>query len=490
MQDRLFYSICFGFLFGVLLRSFVFVNIYLVFLVSAINMALFLFFYIISKNKWGIIISLFILFLCFGIFRFHIYDRTAPQIFEQKVGEKIKFDGLIVDEPSIGENNQKIIVEIKNGNDEVNMLLNTSLSEDFKYGDEVDFRGVLEKPDNFLTDQGKEFDYINYLRSNGILYLIKYPQIEIISHNNGNFMRSALFSFKEKFLEKINYVIRDPESLLMGGLILGEKASFNSTLRQSFIDTGTIHIVALSGYNVTIVAEWFMKLFAFLPLNFSIGMGILAIVLFILMAGGASTAIRAGIMAVLVLVARGTGRTYDVARALTIAGIVMVLINPLVLVYDVSFQLSFIATIAVIFFSPRIEKYFMWVPEKFGFRDVVSITFAAYVFVLPFILYKMGNLSLVALPANILILPFIPFTMILGFLTGISGFLFYFLSVPFGYLAYFFLHYELSVISFFSSLSFSSFTILDFPLWLTILIYLYFVYRLFGRNIKSFFIER
>jgi competence protein ComEC len=205
------------------------------------------------------------------------------------------------------------------------------------------------------------------------------------------------------------------------------------------------------------------------------------------MAGGASTAIRAGIMAILVLIARVTGRTYDVARALTLAGILMMIINPFVLVFDVSFQLSFIATIAVIFFTPKIEKYFQWIPKKFNLRDVVSMTLAAYIFVLPFILYKMGNLSLVALPANILILPFIPLTMLLGFLTGIAGFLFYFLSVPFGYLAYFFLHYELSVISFFASLPFASFNISNFPLSLTIFIYLYFIYILFGRNIKNFF---
>ena len=86
---------------------------------------------------------------------------------------------------------------------------------------------------------------------------------------------------KEKFLEKMNFVMASPENLLMGGLILGEKSSFSQDLRQSFVDTGTIHIVALSGYNITIVAEWFMKLFSFLPKNLGIGMGILAILLFI-----------------------------------------------------------------------------------------------------------------------------------------------------------------------------------------------------------------
>jgi competence protein ComEC len=441
------------------------------------------------------LLSVFSFCIALGIFRFSWADIPAPQFFETKVGEKVTLSGLIIDEPSISENSQKIIVRtVLLGtssrtvlNKEVNILLTTDFSQDFQYGDEVEFSGKLEKPENFLTDQGKDFDYINYLRKDNIFYLMKYPHLEIISRDGGNLVKRFLFSFKDKFLEKINYVIRDPESLFMGGLILGEKSSFNESLRQSFIDTGTIHVVALSGYNVTIVAEYFMLLFAFLSLNFSIGMGILAIILFVIMAGGASTAIRAGIMAILVLIARATGRTYDVARALFVAAIFMMIINPFVLVFDVSFQLSFIATIAVIFFTPKIEKYFQWVPKKFNLRDVVSMTLAAYIFVLPFILYKMGNLSLVALPANILILPFIPLTMLLGFLTGITGFLSYFLSLPFGYLSYLLLHYELSVISFFASLPFASFNISNFPLSLTILIYLYFIYILFGRNIKNFF---
>jgi competence protein ComEC len=143
--------------------------------------------------------------------------------------------------------------------------------------------------------------------------------------------------------------------------------------------------------------------------------------------------------------------------------------------------------VAVIFLAPRIEKYFQWITKRFGLRDIVSVTVAAYIFVLPFILYKMGNLSLVALPANILILPLIPFTMVLGFFTGFVGFIWSALSLPFGFISYLLLHYELGVISILSNLSFASFSIPNFPLVLTILIYAYFTYRLFGRNIALFF---
>ncbi len=492
MQDRIFYLICFGFIFGVLLRSFVFINFYLALFLLLISLAVILYFSVV-KYKWGVILGIFVLAFCLGIFRYHMVDGLAPKVFESQVGQRVSFSGEIIDEPSIRENNQKFIIEVQSGEEKTKILITTSLGEDFKYGDKVNLTGKLEKPENFTTDQGKVFDYVNYLRKDGIYYVMNYVTVEVVSHDNGNFIKSALFSVKEKFLEKVNFAIAPPESLLMGGLILGEKASFSQDLRQDFINTGTIHIIALSGYNITIVAEWFMKLFSQIPYvsqGLSIGLGIFSILLFVLMTGGSSTAIRAGIMAILVLVARVTGRNYDVARALILAGVFMILINPMVLVFDVSFQLSFIATVAVIFFTPKIEKHFLWVTDWFKLRDIISVTFAAYIFVLPFILYKMGNLSLVALPANILILPFIPFTMMLGFVTGFVGLVSYVLAVPLGFISYLFLHYELVVIKFLAHIPFASLSFPNFPLILTLLIYAYFIYVLFGKSIKSFFLEK
>lgn len=430
---------------------------------------------------------MFFVFFILGILRFSYSDTKSPEFFESKVGTNVSLTGIIIDEPDIRENNQKLNIKVKEEKDQTEILVTTGLWDEFKYGDEVKIVGELQKPENFTTDTGKEFDYVNYLRKDRILYVMNYSKVETISSGHGFWLRDVLFKIKNKFLEKINYAVSPPESTLLGGLILGERSSFETDLRQKFIDTGTIHIIALSGYNVTIVAEWFMKLFAFLPQNIGIGAGIFAVILFVLMSGANSTAIRAGIMAILVLIARATGRNYDVARALILAGIIMILFNSFIFRYDVSFQLSFIATVAVIFLTPRIEKYFMWVPKKFGLRDIVSVTFSAYIFVLPFILYKMGNLSLVALPANILILPFIPLTMLLGFLTGFFGLFSYFLSIPFGLLSTVLLKYELGVIDVLSNFSFASFSVPNFPLVLTIVIYTYFIYFLFWENIKKFF---
>ncbi|MFZ2150058.1 MAG: ComEC/Rec2 family competence protein [Minisyncoccia bacterium] len=468
-------------------HSFVSADIYRTALISAISIAVFLFFTFISRRNWGILISIFVLSFSIGIYRFHLSDISYPAGFESSVGQRIQFLGMVADDPAIKEKNQQLVVKISTEDEEAVILLSARLEEEYHYGDAINLKGVLEKPENFTTDQGREFDYVNYLKKDGILYVMSYPEVEIISRDNGNFIKRTLFKVKGKFLEKINLTIQPPENLLMGGLILGEKSAFSQNMRQDFVDTGTIHIIALSGYNVTIVAEWFMRLFSFLPLSFGISMGIFAILLFILMTGVSSTAVRAGIMAGLALIARATGRNYDVGRALILAGVGMIIFNPNLLVFDVSFQLSFTATVAVIFFAPKIEKRLKWITTNFGLRDVVAVTTAAYIFVLPFVLYKMGNLSLVALPANILILPFIPFTMGMGFLTAFFGLIFPIISIPLGYITYLFLHYELWVITFFASLPFASFSFPDFPLFFMTIIYAYFTYKLFGEKIKEFF---
>ena len=471
------------------MRSFFHFGLYFSAFLGILSLALIFFFAFVSKSKWGILCGAFLFFTVFGIIRFSLADVSPPEIFQKSLGEKISLEGEIIDEPSVAENNQKITAEAEYSGEKTKILIAADKNQILSYGDRIKFEGKLEMPENFETDQGKDFDYINYLRKDGIYFIMKYPKIEIVSSGNGNFLKNPLFYIKDKFLEKINLAIREPESLLMGGLILGEKSSFDESLRQSFVNTGTIHIVALSGYNVTIVAEWVMKIFSGLPRNFGLLSGVATILLFVLMTGGSSTAVRAGIMATLALLARLTGRNYDIGRALILALVFMVFFNPFILAFDVSFELSFIATVAVVFFTPRIEKYFLFIPERFGLRETVSVTGAAYIFVLPFILYKMGNLSLVALPANILILPFIPTTMMFGFWTGLAGMFSYFLSVPIGFVSYLFLHYELSVIAFFSNLPFASLSIPDFPLVFTLLVYAYFTYFLFGRSIRSFFTE-
>lgn len=490
MRDRIFYSICFGFILGVLVASLFKVNFSFNILILFLSCISLIYFYVFI-NKWGVITSFFFLFISLGILYFNFFTEDSKYLFlDNKVGQRVEFLGVIVDDVIKKPNTQNFILQVENQEKQnTKILVSTNSKDDFQYGDVVLVSGKLDKPNNFITDNNKEFDYINYLKKDGVFYLISFSSVEVVDTEEGNRIKSFLFKVKNSFLEKIYFIIPPYESNLLGGLILGERASFPEELTESFIKTGTIHIVALSGYNVSIIAEWFIKLLSFLPFIVSLYGAIFVIILFVLMTGAYATSVRAGIMAILVLIAKITGRNYDVLRALVLTSVLMILFNPYTLYFDISFQLSFIATIAVIFFTPKIEKYFLWLPKKLNIRDIISVTFSAYIFVLPFILYKMGNLSLVALPSNFLVLPLIPPIMLLGFITGIFSYIFTPIAFLFGYITYLLLKYELGIINFLGSLSFSSVNIPNFPLFLSLLIYLYLIYFIFGKNIEAFFKE-
>jgi competence protein ComEC len=180
---------------------------------------------------------------------------------------------------------------------------------------------------------------------------------------------------------------------------------------DAFTIAGLLPIVVLSGYNVMIVADGVLRGLAFLPKRSSVGLAGLVVFLFVAAAGGGSSAFRAGLMALLALFARGTGRTYDALRALGAVFVLMLLVNPLLLVDDPGFQFSFVATLGLIIGTPLIEPKMKWVRNGF-LREILATTIAAQVAVLPILLYQTGNLSLVALPANALVLPFVPLTML------------------------------------------------------------------------------
>ncbi len=417
-----------------------------------------------SKKEILIVLIL----IAVAIVRFFFYLPKAPD-YSSVVGKSVSLEGQVSEDPDIRLKNKHLNIKLKDN--DVNILVFVGRDVEVSYGDEVKVKGVLEEPENFTTSVGKEFNYKRYLANKDIYYLIKNADMEIISSGNGNKIKTLLFKLRNSFIRNINNVIPMPESDLANGLILGVRGGFDEETNKEFIDTGTIHMIALSGYNVSIVADGVMKTFGtILSKTLSIVIGIVVILLFIIMTGASSTAIRAGIMATIMLLGRITDRRYVAGRALIVAGLLMVAYDPRVLV-DMSFQLSFIATGGVLFLTPKVLRWFKFLPLRFGIREMVASTVAATISVLPILLYLTGVLSLVSLPANFLILLLISTAMLFIFITSMLGFILPLLSIAAGYITYLILLYILSVIHFFGSLSFASISIQSFPLVFTILIY-------------------
>ncbi len=463
-----------GFLAGVFVSSFVNFGFALAELFVLVG-AVFLFVF----NKKALLAVLFFVSFGLGMLRYEVGSIQNANL-DKSLERRSQFEAVIVQEPDERENYTKYVADVGGSK----ILITANRFPEFKYGDKIKISGVLKKPGNI-----SDFDYQAYLAKDDIYYEMFYPSMDFISAGNGSWLKQQMFALKDKFLSALNKAIPEPYASFMGGLTIGAKKSIPQKLQDDFKTVGVIHVVVLSGYNITIVADTIMKGLSFLPKFFGVGFGAAGIILFTLMTGASATAVRASIMALLAILARTTGRVYEITLALFMTGFLMIMQNPKILRFDTSFQLSFLATLSLIYLSPKLKEKFSFITEKWQLREIVASTVSAQIFVLPLILYKMGNLSLVALPVNFLILAFIPATMFFGFLTAGVGMISYFLSVPLGWASYIFLRYEIFVVETFAKLPFASVAIKQFPLWLMVAMYAGYaiiIYKINGKVKEKF----
>src|SRR3989344_2085824 len=401
--------------------------------------------------------ALFFIAVGLGQLRYQQADLSGRQSdLQNKTGQRVSLVGIVSDEPEQKENYNRLVLEDEKS--ESKILVYIPIYPQYKYGDKLKISGILKKPENFSAD----FSWPAYLAKDDIYYEMFYPQTEFVSAGNGFWLKEKLFALKAKFLLAISKVTPEPHSAFLGGITIGARESLPKDLEEKFRTTGVAHIVALSGYNITIVAETIMLFFGFLPQYLAISGGVIGVILFAVMTGASATVLRASIMALLVLTAKATGRIYTVSWALFLAGFFMVWQNPKILRFDTSFQLSFLATLGLIYISPIVKNKLGFVTDKFNLREIFSATISAQIAVLPLLVYKTGLISIVGLPVNFLILPFIPLTMFFGFATGIMGMISSLLSLPFAWISYVLLQYELFIVDIFAKLPFSAVNIAGF----------------------------
>ncbi len=406
---------------------------------------------------------------------------------ETRLGEKVELSGVVVEEPERSASSLRLFVKTEG----TKIIVTTDRYTDIKYGDKVLISGVIKKPEAFTTDLSREFDYPGYLLARGTEYQISFATVKVESSGKGNLIISTLLKVKHSFLEVINSYLVEPDSGLAAGLLLGVKQGLGDDLEADFRTTGIIHIVVLSGYNIMLIVTFVLYVLgSFLPKKVQLVVGILAVLAFALMVGLSATVVRACIMASLLLVAQATSRNYLVLRALMLAGALMLVINPYLLIYDIGYQLSFMATLGLILLAPILEKYLTRIPNLFGARMFILATISTQIAVLPLILYYMGQLSVLAVLVNVLVLPMVPVAMLLTFFTGLSGFVLPGLATILAVPTYFSLAYIIEIARYFASLPFASILVSNFPIWwlvvayLGLSIYLWRVYRLLPTDIE------
>lgn len=390
-------------------------------------------------------------------------------------------EGVVVSEPEHRDNATRFVFESSNNQ---KVLVSTDLYSPAEYGDRIILEGYFKRPELIENENGRNFDYPKYLSKDDIYYTMSFAEVAIVSKNNGNPILARLFKIKQSFVNKMRELLPEPEASLLAGLLVAGKDAMPKDVLEEFRRAGLIHIVVLSGYNLTIIADSLRRFFwAFVP-RFAVPASVAGIILFIFMTGAEATVVRAGLMVLAVILAKSYGRKASSSRALLAAAFLMVIHNPKILVFDPSFQLSFLATLALVYVSPVFEKYLSGVPEKFGFRGMLSTTLATQIIVLPYLIYSMGNFSLVSLPTNILVLLFIPVTMLVGFIATLVGFISYFFALPFAYITHLFLSYILFISNYFGNFSFASIAVPAVSFWVILITYIAMLILL--KRVRSF----
>ena len=418
--------------------------------------------------------ALFLVFI-FGIIRFNSFNLANSilnQFADVQVGGKglpVILNGYIDDEPDVsGLKSQlifrakELIVPDKTFEVDERTLIQTGSFPTHQFGDRLSVIGSLQTPQNF-----SDFDYIQYLKNKDIRTVMYSPKIKESQGLNLGFgtrfkiaLYNKLFKIKELFENAIKHSLPEPYAAYINGILLGSRQDIPQSVKDAFNKTSTTHILAISGYNITIIAEALLgALVLIMRRKRAFWISVVIILLFTILTGASASVVRAAIMGLLLLFANGYGRLYNARNGIAMAAGLMVFLNPFVLFFDIGFQLSFLAVLGLIYVYPYLSSKFKKVPEIWVLKENLLMTISAQTLVFPLLIYYFNQFSLVSLPANILVLPFMPLTMLFGFLTGVGGMTFAPLGRAVGLFAWGLGAYQLEVIKWFGSLPFAALSI-------------------------------
>jgi competence protein ComEC len=437
-------------------------------------------------------IGLVLFFMPIGEVRAQLAPQALPSAYASLINNPISLTGTIVADPDIREKNQQLMIAVERGGQRTNILVFAPLFQHFAYGEKVLIAGTLTAPAPFATDGGRTFRYDQFLEKKGIFSIVLQADLLEVAPPTGAVSSAAnfLFACKHTFVEGLDRALPDPYAELATGLLTGDQHSLSDTLVGVLALCGLIWIVVLSGYHVTLIAEAVLKFFSFLPQRFALILAGVSIVAIIFATGGSAPSLRGGLMAVLTLFARSTGRTYDALRALCAAAVLILLWNPLLLAYDSGFQLSIVVTPALLLCTPILETWLLRVGriKSVFVREVIAVSMVAQLACVPLILWQTGQLEVWAIPANLLVMSLVPFSMLCAFIAGFIGVLLPLLAPLAGLPAYAVLYYILEIAKTAAKLPFAQTLLPPFPFVFVVLLYgvfILFAYWLWLRNRKA-----
>jgi len=323
----------------------------------------------------------------------------------------VAVQGSVVDDPRPREDRQQIVLDAvvidgRPARGRIVAWLPRAL--EIGSGDVVAFSAQLEAPQDF-----DGFAYRAFLARQGIGAIGRAFDARI-AHPTAASPSRVLAGARAALLGGLDAIVPEPEAALGAGILLGVRTAIDPAVNTAFATAGLTHVVAISGWNIAIVAALVARLLEGVAARAGgrllvPGLTLAAIGGYVVLVGSSPSVVRAALMAAAMLLGRQAGSRAHAASALMLAALVMLVIAPAVL-WDVGFQLSLLATAGLIAFgasfAARLEAWPGWI------REPVALTLAAQLTTLPVILLTFERLSLVAPLANVLVTPMVPLVML------------------------------------------------------------------------------
>jgi competence protein ComEC len=378
-------------------------------------------------------------------------------------GRSVEVQGIVEATPELNNNAARlelsaraVTVDGKTQKTSGSLLVFVPLYPEYHYGDILKIQGKLSVPPDF-----QDFDYQAYLAGKGIFSIMQYPAVKMLKEGESGKPLAWIYSFRLRLARSLSAALPEPQAGLAQGILLGIRSHIPDTLKNNLSVSGTTHLLAISGMNLTIIAGVLITLglwFFGRRYYIYVWLALIMIWFYSLLTGMQPPVIRSAIMASLFLLAELLGRQKNLLAALVFSAAIMAAVTPRVL-WNVSFQLSFLAMIGLVFLAPPLQD-----AAKKGIvrvmgennpysslvglvSDSLCISLGAIIGVWPVIVYYFGTISIIAPLSTLLVAPVLSPIIGTAALTALAGLVSPPAAQVIGWTAWVFLSYMLWMVN-------------------------------------------
>jgi len=426
------FIVALGFLAGILAASFV----WPVMVVLGASVTLGFFIFLFSRERrflYGMLFAGVAVFT--GASYFYFFTNWTAAAMRLPPGSAGSFTIMVSGDPTDSGNYLYFSAELR-ASYRGNIMVFAPTGSDIRYGDLLNIAGAIEPP-----------------RTAGEASAVFPKNIETISHGNGFWFKEKLLDMKTAMLGKFADFLPPDEAALLGGMTFGGTSGMSPALKRDMASSETLYVTSMYGYKIAMIVFVIEAIFAgILPRRIRFFVAGLVAVLFVVMAGGGSSAIRGGAVACLLMLGRDTGSVISKRNMLTLLAAGMALVDPTV-VQQAGFLFSFASVAGMTLLAGPIKKFLRPGEGRgmFGWKEAVVLSVASLMPLIPLISAMFGSFSLTAVLANILIAPVVPFGMALGASLAVLGFFSQFAAFFVAHIASAVLYYAFWIIEFFAA---------------------------------------